>query len=171
MPYVVPRQLFPLSSRNAAYYLQTNATFLDATYCPFAHPVACCLELLCPFARSFSTNCAISCETHTHFCEGAAQRIDKQNGVRNQIPPYRRWINSISVIIPSLASQGKALRITSLTIDLNMRTMNVILIMLITVVRVFLTNPNTKRCRRCRAMNILFGRKNKEGREVNHHNK
>ena len=133
MPYVVPRQLFPLSSRNAAYYLQTNATFLDATYCPFAHPVACCLELLCPFARSFSTNCAISCETRTHFCEGVAQRIDKQNGVRNQLPPYRRWINSISVIIPSLASQGKALRITSLTIDLNMRTMNVILIMLITV--------------------------------------
>ena len=34
--------------------------------------------------------------------------------------------------------------ITSLTITLNMRTVNVILIMLITVVRVFWTNPDAR---------------------------
>ena len=35
-----------------------------------------------------------------------------------------------------------------MTITLNVRTVNVILLMLNTVVRVFLTNPVTKRCRR-----------------------
>ena len=38
--------------------------------------------------------------------------------------------------------------ITSLTITLNMRTVDVILIILIISVRVFLTNPDTKRRRR-----------------------
>ena len=42
------------------------------------------------------------------------------------------------------------------TITLNVRTVNVILLMLITVVRVFLTNPVTKRCWRCRVVNISF---------------
>ena len=41
-----------------------------------------------------------------------------------------------------------------MTIPLNARTVNVILLMLITVVRVFMTNPVTTRCRRCRAMNF-----------------
>ena len=63
--------------------------------------------------------------------------------------------------LPLLWIWGKTLRITSLTITLNKKTVNVILIMLITVVGVFLTNPVTKRCRRCRAMNIPFGRNKK----------
>ena len=57
----------------------------------------------------------------------------------------------------------QTLRIISLTITLNMRTVNIILIMLFTVMRVFLTNPFAKRCR---AMNIPFGQtKNKEEEE------
>ena len=53
-----------------------------------------------------------------------------------------------------------------------MRTVNAILI---TVAGVFLTDTVTKRCRRCRTMNIPFERKNKlvgKGeREVNNNNK
>ena len=90
------------------------------------------------------------------FCEGAAQRINKQNGVRNHLR------KSISVIIPSSEFEA-TLRIISLTITLNMRTVNIILIMLFTVMREFLTNPFAKRCR---AMNIPFGKtKNKEEEE------
>ena len=51
---------------------------------------------------------------------------------------------------------------TSLTITLNVRTLNVILLMLITVLRVFLTNPVTKRCRRCRATNTPVRTKQKK---------
>ena len=58
-----------------------------------------------------------------------------------------------------------------MTIPLNMRTVNVILIGMImlftvvSVVRVFLTNPDAKRCR---AMNIPFGQnKNKEEKKKN----
>ena len=43
-----------------------------------------------------------------------------------------------------------------------MRTVNVILIKLITVVKVYLANPVTKRCRRFRDMNFLFGRGKKK---------
>ena len=54
-----------------------------------------------------------------------------------------------------------------MTITLNMRTVNVILIKLITVVKVYLANPVTKRCRRFRDMNFLFGRgkKNLRGKD------
>ena len=58
------------------------------------------------------------------------------------------------------------MRITSLTITFNMRTVNVILIKLITVVKVYLTNTVTK---------IQFGREKKSllgkgGRKVNNNN-
>ena len=57
---------------------------------------------------------------------------------------------------------SKILRRASLTITLNVRTLNVILLMLITVLRVFLTNPETKRCRRCRATNTPVRKKQKK---------
>ena len=49
-----------------------------------------------------------------------------------------------------------------MTITLNVRTVNVIPLMSITVLRVFLTNPVTKRCRRCRMMNIQFSGETKK---------
>ena len=59
-----------------------------------------------------------------------------------------------------------------MTKTLNMRNVYVILI---TVARVFLTDTVTKRCRRCRTMNIPLERKKKlvgKGeREVNNNNK
>ena len=60
-----------------------------------------------------------------------------------------------------------------MTKTLNMRNVYVILI---TVARVFLTDTVTKRCRRCRTMNIPFERKKKRlvgkgEREVNNNNK
>ena len=54
------------------------------------------------------------------------------------------------------------MRITSSTITPNLRTVNVILIILITFVRVFLTNPDKKRYRKCREMNIPIGRNKKK---------
>ena len=71
---------------------------------------------------------------------------------------------------------------TAFTITLNLRSVNVILLMENTVVRVFSDkrvdkNPLTKRCRRCRVMNIKLGRNKKkkfretEGGEVNSNNK
>ena len=50
-----------------------------------------------------------------------------------------------------------------MTITLNVRTVNVILLMsIMTVVRVFLTNRVTKRCRRCRVIIIQFSGKTKK---------
>ena len=101
-----------------------------------------------------------SCFTRVRFFwEGAAQRINKQNSVRNYF--RRRWVNSISVVFPPWI-WGKTLRITSSTITPNLRTVNVILTILITVVRVFLTNPDKKSYRKCREMNIPIGRNKKK---------
>ena len=55
----------------------------------------------------FSTNCVISCDARAFFCEGAAQRITKQNGVVNYL--RRRLIISISVIIASSEFEGEPL--------------------------------------------------------------
>ena len=68
------------------------------------------------------------------------------------------------VFIASSEFGGKTLRRTSLTTTLNVRTVNVILLMLNTAVRVFLSNPVTKRCQRCRAMNIPFTRNKQKTR-------
>ena len=56
---------------------------------------------------------------------------------------------------------------TAFTITLNLRSVNVILLMENTVVRVFSDkrvdkNPLTKRCRRCRVMNIKLERNKKK---------
>ena len=91
------------------------------------------------------------------FCEGAAQRINKHY-------LRMRWINLISVIIATEFIEESLFDNNSKCEDCEC-----------TVVRVFLTYPVTKRCRRCRAMNIpSFGRKKvkknlrgKGGRKVN----
>ena len=107
----------------------------------------------------FSTNCPILFHTRALFLRGCcAKDKNKQNSVRNYF--RRRWVNSISVVFPPWI-WGKTLRITSSTITPNLRTVNVILMILITVVRVFLTNPDKKRYRKCREMNIPIGRNKK----------
>ena len=94
------------------------------------------------------------------FCEGAVQRINKQNGVRHFL--RRRWINSISIIIPNHFDNNSEYEDRECNSDH------------VTEVRVFLTNPVTKRCWWCRAMNIPHRTKKnlrgKGGRQVNNNN-
>ena len=70
-------------------------------------------------------------------------------------------MNYISVIIASSEFEARSISWGEpliLTMTLNVRTVNVILILL----WVFFTNPVTKRCRRCRAMNIPVRTKQKK---------
>ena len=87
----------------------------------------------------FSTNFSISCDMRALFLLG---RCAKGKQTRNY---FHKRMNKFNFCYHSLVwIWGKTLGITSLTITLNMRTVNVILIMLITVVRVFLTNPDAR---------------------------